>query len=405
MKENMKVSWRIAVIVLFVAVICGSVIAWHFFKLREANEQKLVEEAKVCRVSAEHGDAQAQYKLGYMYSHGQGVPQDLSEAVRWYKKSADQGNAMGESAIGTMYVKGRGIDQNYNEALKWYRKAVDQNYATAQYCLGQMYYYGEGVPQNNVEAALWYRKAADQGYMNAQYNLGYMYSYGYGVPRDRAEAERWYHKAADQGDEYAQRALGMKVPAPKQFAKYSYLISLLVGLLLLSDYFFSRRSLRKPRQINELFTGILCLFCIVWRFVGSLLIDMFHSTIAVCSFYFIETFIGGILVVSLLSIVISRYSWYKSAKIALGVFAAFFIINNGFLIFLYLKYHVIPGNCLILKANGMPIGALVLLVIYLIRSHTNPGEQQVDTVNELEETAAESEDETNPENEEPSDAD
>ena len=33
--------------------------------------------------ASEHGDADAQYKLGYAYSHGEGVPQDHAEAVKW----------------------------------------------------------------------------------------------------------------------------------------------------------------------------------------------------------------------------------------------------------------------------------------------------------------------------------
>ncbi|MFZ1086179.1 MAG: tetratricopeptide repeat protein [Terracidiphilus sp.] len=400
----MKFSWKIAAPILCLTVICCAALAWKFYEKRKADELKLVEAAKACRISAEQGDAQAQYKLGYMYSHGQGLPQDYAEAFYWFSKSADQGNAMGENGLASMYLIGRGVAQDYAEALRLYQKAADQGYAKAQYNLGKMYYYGEGVLQSNAEAALWYRKAAEQGDVYAQSNLGYMYSCGYGVQRDRAEADRWYHKAADQGDEYAQRALGMRVPAPKKLTKYSYLLSFLAGLFLLSDYLLSKRRLRKPRQVNELFAGVLCLFSVAWRFLGSIFIDMLHSKLAVCSFYFIESLIGGILVVSLLSIVIPRYSWYKTAKIAFGVFIAIFVINNGFLIFLFHKYHAVPGNCLIYKTNGNPIGAIVFLMIYLFRLHKNPGERINNSGDEMAENSVDSEDEQNPENEERSDA-
>ena len=43
---------------------------------------------------AEHGEAGAQYNLGFMYDHGQGVPQDYAEAVRWYRLAAEQGTYM-----------------------------------------------------------------------------------------------------------------------------------------------------------------------------------------------------------------------------------------------------------------------------------------------------------------------
>ena len=44
------------------------------------------------RIAAEHGDADAQYKLGFCYYHGNGVPKNYKEAVKWFGKSAEQGN-------------------------------------------------------------------------------------------------------------------------------------------------------------------------------------------------------------------------------------------------------------------------------------------------------------------------
>ena len=46
------------------------------------------------RTRAEHGDADAQYRLGSMYDYGQGFLQDLQddvEAVKWYRSAAKQG--------------------------------------------------------------------------------------------------------------------------------------------------------------------------------------------------------------------------------------------------------------------------------------------------------------------------
>ncbi|MGO2136107.1 MAG: tetratricopeptide repeat protein, partial [Marinobacter sp.] len=40
------------------------------------------------RPLAEQGHAGAQYILGFMYTTGQGVPQDYAEAVTWYRKAA-----------------------------------------------------------------------------------------------------------------------------------------------------------------------------------------------------------------------------------------------------------------------------------------------------------------------------
>ena len=60
------------------------------------------------RLSAEQGDASAQFNLGNMYANGEGVPQDDAEAVRWYRLAAEQGNAGAQLNLGNMYANGRG---------------------------------------------------------------------------------------------------------------------------------------------------------------------------------------------------------------------------------------------------------------------------------------------------------
>ena len=55
------------------------------------------------RPLAEQGDASVQAWLGWMYSRGEGVPEDKAEAMRWYQKAAAQGNALAKSNLQTMY--------------------------------------------------------------------------------------------------------------------------------------------------------------------------------------------------------------------------------------------------------------------------------------------------------------
>lgn len=118
---------------------------------------------------AEHGDANAQYNLGFMYLIGLGVPQD------------------------------------HEQALDWSTKAAEQGIADAQYLLGLMYTPGHGVPQNDKQAIYWYTKAAEQGHTDAQKNLGFMYAQGHGVPQNRILSYVWLSLAAAQGDEFAIR--------------------------------------------------------------------------------------------------------------------------------------------------------------------------------------------------------
>jgi uncharacterized protein len=97
------------------------------------------------RAGAEGGNAQDQYRLGWLYSTGHLVAQDYSTAAEWYGKSAQQGNASGENGLGFLYSKGFGVPQSYSQAMLWYRKAADQGDAKAEFNLGGMYYYGRGV--------------------------------------------------------------------------------------------------------------------------------------------------------------------------------------------------------------------------------------------------------------------
>ena len=48
---------------------------------------------------AEQGDAEAQIRLGRCYKWGDGVEEDLVEAVRWYRKAAAQGNKSGQEGL------------------------------------------------------------------------------------------------------------------------------------------------------------------------------------------------------------------------------------------------------------------------------------------------------------------
>ena len=49
---------------------------------------------------AEHGNAEAQYNIGLMYSEGQGVRQDDAEAMNWCRKAAAQGDMNARFLVG-----------------------------------------------------------------------------------------------------------------------------------------------------------------------------------------------------------------------------------------------------------------------------------------------------------------
>jgi len=82
-------------------------------------------EIKQIKNLAEQGDAEAQFKFGYIYDNGYGVKQDYEEAAKWYGKAAEQGYAEAQHNLGVMYYKGKQIEQNLLEAKKLFKQACD----------------------------------------------------------------------------------------------------------------------------------------------------------------------------------------------------------------------------------------------------------------------------------------
>jgi TPR repeat protein len=157
---------------------------------------------------AEKGQARAQIQLGSLYLVGQGVPEDLKQALFWFRKAAEQGNPTAQLTMGVMYYTGRGVPQDYKQTVDWYRKAAEQGFASAQLLLGRMYATGQGIPQDYKQALEWYRRAAEQSDGEAQFCLGWMYEKGRGILRDRTQALSWYRKGAELGNAAAQFKLG-----------------------------------------------------------------------------------------------------------------------------------------------------------------------------------------------------
>jgi len=81
---------------------------------------------------AKTGDVGSQNILARLYSDGQDVKQDYTEAARWYRAAAEQGNPLAQTQLGRLYERGRGVKQDYAEAYFWYSLAATQGYAQSR---------------------------------------------------------------------------------------------------------------------------------------------------------------------------------------------------------------------------------------------------------------------------------
>lgn len=80
---------------------------------------------------AEKGDARAQFSVGVMYNQGQGVAQDVKQAIAWWEKAAEQGHPEAQDNLGLRYAKGQGVTQDWVQAYKWFAIAAASGNQTA----------------------------------------------------------------------------------------------------------------------------------------------------------------------------------------------------------------------------------------------------------------------------------
>jgi TPR repeat protein len=81
---------------------------------------------------------------------------DMATAARIWKVWAGKGNAEARTLLGAMYWSGEGVPRDHKEAARLYLLAANQGYARAQNDIGFMLGFGEGIPpQDNIEAYKW----------------------------------------------------------------------------------------------------------------------------------------------------------------------------------------------------------------------------------------------------------
>lgn len=85
------------------------------------------------KLKADKGDAEAQYLMGYNYSHGlDGLAKDYSKSILWFEKAAHNGNGAAAYFLGFYNYYGIGTNVNTDEALSWFTKALKSGYSEAQ---------------------------------------------------------------------------------------------------------------------------------------------------------------------------------------------------------------------------------------------------------------------------------
>jgi TPR repeat protein len=88
---------------------------------------------------AQAGDVDAQYNIGIMYYHGEGVARDHDQALKWFHLAAEQNDAEAQFNLGFMYGKGEGTPKNHRASMEWFQKADSQGHSGAHEILEKMF--------------------------------------------------------------------------------------------------------------------------------------------------------------------------------------------------------------------------------------------------------------------------
>ena len=181
-------------------------------------------------------------------------------AAKLTRLAAELGHADAQNDMGVAYTDGDtwGLTKDPHEAHEWFRKAAEQGCADGQFNLGNDYYYGRGVAKDLSEAKWWWGKAANQGHESARTNLNAV------AREERASSS----SSSKDGCCYIATAVYGSYDAPevlclRQFRDKTLSASLFGRLFIRLYYFLSppiARRLKNTRRANAIARRMLDVF-------------------------------------------------------------------------------------------------------------------------------------------------
>lgn len=148
---------------------------------------------------ADQLSAAAQHILGVMHKY---LMENEVEAVRRLRQAAHQHHPAALRLLGYCYQHGEGVTENIEEAVKLYRQAAELGDREAQFNLAVSYEEGlADLPVDPDAAISWYRKAADQGVEEAFEPLATLLAHRNRDRNDAREAVQRLAMAASNGPE------------------------------------------------------------------------------------------------------------------------------------------------------------------------------------------------------------
>ncbi len=113
----------------------------------------------IFRAHAEAGEAEAAFRLGWLYESGRAAVADddrLTQAARWYARAADHGHAAAAERLAALAAEG--VLPEGEDPFARLEAAAKGGSVRAMLRLGRAYAAGEGAPLDPARAATWFGK-------------------------------------------------------------------------------------------------------------------------------------------------------------------------------------------------------------------------------------------------------
>jgi TPR repeat protein len=139
-------------------------------------------------LSAEHGNMEAQFRLGDLYALGHGTLKSMPDAYQWYTKAAIKGYKKALIRIHNLYqddtrIRCRGQINSEEEAWTYsYFKKKNNIRELNEYRLEQK----KSILNNAISyytKRFKYYQSSNQEDPTVQLNIAFLYQYGYGVKK------------------------------------------------------------------------------------------------------------------------------------------------------------------------------------------------------------------------------
>ena len=166
------------------------------------DQAKYNEALPLLKKSAELGNSEAQYNLGYVLQSGVAGTKNEKEAIDWYKKSSDNGFNDGHYAMMMAYGNGQGIEQNSEKAFNYAIKCANNDDTTCMWNVVNCYLTGDGVKADNSKFKEWILKLAklpnpenlaqSGNITSARLEIASFYRFGQHFEQDNYQSYLWY---------------------------------------------------------------------------------------------------------------------------------------------------------------------------------------------------------------------